>query len=68
MDKFTSIVIGYGNMDEIHANLWNKVCYHIMHVKLYIVNDMSWMIGIWVNIQLVIYNNCQECRCIMHKS
>ena len=40
MYKFTKIVADDWNMDEIHANYWNKG-WHILHPNIFLMDDWN---------------------------
>ena len=57
MNDFTSIAMDDSNVNKIHTNYRNRGWY-IMHPHVYVMNNMYWMIEIWMENQLVSDNNC----------
>jgi hypothetical protein len=58
MNKFTNIVTGDKNLDEIHANYWKQSL--VYFASQHVFNEkLSWMIGIWMKKHLESAIHCK---------
>jgi hypothetical protein len=63
--KETSIGMDDQNLDEIHVDYPNNKVEYILHPNIYVFKILSWMIEIWMKIQLISDSRLQLCKFIL---